>query len=90
MLVIVRLGRDLIGQQPLEEAKLLGELGVGVVVALFLPVAAAFLDEPEAHDVFEEADGAGDAALVGVVVFEGFVIDDGVVGFDAHEGPGAG
>jgi hypothetical protein len=62
---------------------------------LALEVAAGFLDEPEAHDVFQEADltraGAlADALLVGVVEHQSLRVDDGVGGLDAHEGPGAG
>lgn len=70
-----------------------GHLGEGDVVVFFSverELASAFLDEPEAHDVFEEADGATDAAFVGVVIAERFGVDDGVGEFDAHEGPGAG
>src|SRR5947199_22107 len=45
-----------------------GEFGIGVLVAIFLPLAAAFLHQPEAHDVFEKSDRSPDAAFVGVVV----------------------
>ena len=68
----------------------LGELGVAVIVPLALKLSAAFLHQPQAHDVLEEADRAADAALVGVVVTERFGVDDWLRDFDAHQRPRAG
>ncbi len=56
----------------------------------FGPVPSAFLNEPEAGDVFQEADGAFDAAFVGEVILESGGIDPRLGEFDAHERPGAG
>ena len=80
----------MIASRPSSARGHLRQFGVVVIVSFLLPVPAAFLHEPEAHDVFQEPDLAADASLVGVVVAECFVIDDGLIELDAHQRPGAG
>jgi len=67
----------------------LSEFGVIVFGAFAGPFAAAFLEEPETREVFEEPDFSPHAAFVGDVVGGGFFGEDGVVDFSAEEGPGA-
>ncbi len=62
-----------------------GQFIVGVRLACSAPFTAAFLDQPESHDILEEAKGVVDAALVGKVVVQALVGDDWVVELDTHE-----
>ena len=66
------------------------ELVEPVVAALLRPGPAALVQEPEAGDVAEQADRAGDAALVGQVRGEGPVVDQRRVELQADERPRAG
>ena len=59
-------------------------------LAFLRPLAAAFLDQPEADDVFEQAHGIAEADFVGESEIAALVGDDGLRPFDAHERPGAG
>ena len=68
----------------------LRQLGVAVVVSFAPEMPPAFLHQPQAHDVLQEPDRPADAAFVGVVVFQRFVIDDGLGKLHAHQRPGAG
>ena len=54
------------------------------------PMPAAFLHEPEADDVFEQAHGVAETDFVGETEVAALVGDDGLRPFDAHERPGAG
>ena len=54
----------------------------------FTPVFPEVLHDPETVDVFQVADLALYAALVGVVVFEGLVGQNRLVQLHSHKGPG--
>ena len=65
------------------------ELVEGVVGALARPGAPTFVEQPEAGDVPQEANGVADTALVGDVRGEGRVGDHRLVHLEAHERPRA-
>ena len=66
-----------------------GQVLVAVFPALQHPGFAAFLEQPQPGDIFQEADLAGDADLVGVVGGERLRVDHRPVEFQSHQGPGA-
>ena len=92
-------GEDgVVGVDEALEGRLLHGLGYQVAVGqqglvgavgccLVLPLLAATLVDPHAADVLEESGGALDASLVGEVELVALVVDDGVLGLDAHEAP---
>ena len=57
--------------------------------SLVFPFLAATLVNPHAADVLQESGSALDAALVGEVELVALLIDDGVLGLDAHQTPGS-
>ena len=54
-----------------------------------LELLAALLEYPETADVLEESCGTLDSTLVGEILTEAFVSDDGVRSLDAEKRPGA-
>lgn len=58
-------------------------------MSVLIPLAFAFLDDPEAGDILEEANGVGDAEFIAEAIFEGFGGGEGFFDFDPHDGPGA-
>src|SRR5205807_9944791 len=56
--------------------------------ALDRPRTPTFLEQPEAHDVLQQPEGPGDAALVGEVRLQRFLIDNGLADLDSDKGPG--
>jgi len=65
------------------------KVGVGVALSLEPPGAATLLEEPESHNVLEEANGIEDTNLVREIGGHGGGRQDGAGGLDADEGPGA-
>src|SRR5207247_5084921 len=56
----------------------------------FGPITAAFLNDPETGDVFEESHGIAVTDFVREVQFPARVVNDRFGQFDAHQRPGAG
>ena len=48
----------------------LGEFLIAVIVAMLLPIPAAFLHEPQAHDIFQKSHAVANAHFVGVVILQ--------------------
>lgn len=59
------------------------------VLALAAPRAPAFLDQPEAGNVFQQAHGTIDAAFVGDIPLQRLLIDDRLRKLGAQKRPGA-
>ena len=57
--------------------------------SLVFPFLAATLVNPHAADVLQESGSALNAALVGEVELIALLVDDGVLGLDAHQAPGS-
>ena len=64
------------------------QLVEGDILPFPLPLAAGFLNQPETHDIFQEADGTTIAAFVGEVCLNTFLIDDRAVVFGTEQAPG--
>ena len=60
------------------------------ILFLFGPITAAFLNDPETGDVFEESHRIAVADFVREVQFPARVVNDRFGQFDAHQRPGAG
>lgn len=70
-----------------------GEFGEGAVVDVVAfggPLAAAFLDHPQADDVFQKTHGAAVAEFIGEIMRAAEIGEHGAIEFDAEQGPGAG
>src|SRR5271157_1647294 len=59
------------------------------VLALRVPVAHAFFDQPHAVDVFQEAGTALQASFIADVLFEGSVAEAGAIKDRTYERPGS-
>ena len=77
----------------LERGRLLGQLdqpGEIDRVGAAIPLALALLDDPQAHDVLEQASGAVNAALVGVVGLHDLDAGERLGDLRTQERPGSG
>ena len=64
------------------------DLGKRHDVALFIPGAFAFLDDPESHDIFQKTNGIIQPALVGIACIHGLFAQNRLVEFHAEQRPG--
>ena len=67
-----------------------GQLVPGKFLAGLRPFAAAFLHQPQGHDVLHETEGGLGAAFIGEVVGQRLLRDEWLVNLHPQNGPGAG
>ena len=70
-----------------DASSLPGQFFVAEILALSLPCPAAFLNQPQTHDVLQKPDRAADPTFVRKVVTKRAIIDNRPADFDSQKRP---